>query len=180
MPKRMIVYASKTGTTKDCALELQSYLGQADMYDLRHGIPYVTDDYDTVILGSSIRMGNIQRRAKKFIVQNKVALFRVDLGLFICNGAIDSSDDLFEANIPPGLLRHASVISSFGGDCSLEKQRGLSRLILKKFMTAASQIKGFKEPHVMHGVIRRFAQEIEKTEEKSARRARQGKTRPIY
>ena len=150
MPKRMIVYASKTGTTKDCALELQSYLGQADMYDLRHGIPYVTDDYDTVILGSSIRMGNIQRRAKKFIVQNKVALFRVDLGIFICNGAIDSSDDLFEANIPPGLLRHASVISSFGGDCSLEKQRGLSRLILKKFMTAASQIKGFKEPHVMH------------------------------
>ena len=180
MPKRMIVYASKTGTTKDCALELQSYLGQADMYDLRHGIPYVTDDYDTVILGSSIRMGNIQRRAKKFIVQNKVALFRVDLAFLSATVPLILPMISLRQTSPPGLLRHASVISSFGGDCSLEKQHGLSRLILKKFMTAASQIKGFKEPHVMHGVIRRFAQEIEKTEEKSARRARQGKARPIY
>lgn len=150
------------------------------MYDLRHGTPMSQMTMTRSFWAAVFAWVIFTNEPKNSLYKTMVALFRVDLGLFICNGAIDSSDDLFEANIPPGLLRHASVISSFGGDCSLEKQRGLSRLILKKFMTAASQIKGFKEPHVMHGVIRRFAQEIEKTEEKSARRARQGKTRPIY
>ena len=168
MPKRMIVYATKTGTTRACARELQSYLPDAELYDLRDGIPYVTDAYDTVILGGSIRMGTLNRRAKIFIVRNKEELLSgsVHVGLFICNGVIDSADDLLEANIPAGLLRRADVVSTFGGDCDPEKQHGLDKLILKKFLSAAQKNKKFEPPKILHGVIRRFAQEIEKAEAK--------------
>ena len=62
MGKCMIVYASCTGVTRECAEALAQKIGECELFDLDYGIPYVVG-YDTVILGSYDHMGNVARTA---------------------------------------------------------------------------------------------------------------------
>lgn len=164
MPKRMIVYASRGGATKECAERLAALLGDCELYDAELGTPYVVD-VDTVIIGSYIHMGTVNSGVKRFIVQNGKELpdEKINVGLFICSAVLEQADDVIEANFPRFLLEKACAISSFGGRLGSENLSGMDRLIAKKFEKLYRK-NGGQPPVILDRVIERFADEILRAE----------------
>ena len=155
MKKCMIVYASRTGTTENCAQLLAKKFPQAELYDLAYGIPYVLD-CDTVIVGSYVHAGNISRRVKQFLVKNREALLHVHLGLYICNAVLAQADAILQWNFPRDLLQHAVCISTFGGELHIEQLHGLQRMMVRRMRTVDAQ-RSADEPHLLPHIIEEFA-----------------------
>ncbi len=68
--KTLICYASKTGTTKKAAGLLAEYFEDVTVMDLEKEKVNLCD-FDCVIIGGSIRMGQLHKAAKKFIIEKK-------------------------------------------------------------------------------------------------------------
>ena len=64
-----IFYASKTGTTYKCAKLLQEKLPGAKLIEINKK-NYNLNNFDFIIIGSSIRMTKFHKRAKKFLKRN--------------------------------------------------------------------------------------------------------------
>ena len=56
----LIIYDGKSGTTQKAANLLKEYLPQAETVDIKK-LNHNLASYDTVIIGSAIRMGNISK-----------------------------------------------------------------------------------------------------------------------
>ncbi|MDF2632469.1 MAG: hypothetical protein K0Q85_1065, partial [Caproiciproducens sp.] len=104
--KILIAYAGKTGTTEKCAKRLCEKLTNATTVDLNLQTPDI-GQFDTVIVGGSIRMGQLHKKAKKFIEQNAVGLQTKKAAYFLCCGSEGNSAELFSKNFPKELLDRA-------------------------------------------------------------------------
>lgn len=128
--KSVIVYASKTGTTKKCAQELANRLGKIEIYDIEEEEKDISS-YDLVIIGSSIRIGMFHPKMKHWIEQNKQKLLEKEVAYFICCGFSENTQQYLENNIPKDLLEKAILMQSFGGELNLEQQKGIDKFIVK-------------------------------------------------
>lgn len=128
--KTLIAYASKTGTAKQCAEALAGRIPGSVLCDLTREQPN-PEAYDTVILGGSVRMGQIHNDLKKYAQGAQQALKGKRLGLFITCGYDDLAQTIIQNNLPEALVSAAKVKMSFGGEMDLEKQKGFDRIICK-------------------------------------------------
>ncbi len=126
----LIIFSSRYGYTRECALKLSSLLDQptAVIDADRQEIPS-PDSFSTVIIGSSIYMGQISSRITDFFTHSREKLAGKKIGLFLCCGRKTE----FAANLgrvfPDWLVRSAVVTSNFGGELRSEKMSFLHRLI---------------------------------------------------
>ena len=118
----LIAYASKTGTTAECAAQLAALLPGASLCDLTKETPEI-GRFDAVIVGGCVRMGALHKAAAGFLRENAPKLLGKPLGLFTCNG--------IRASVPAELLEHAVCIRSFGGRIEPERLHGPDRWIAK-------------------------------------------------
>ncbi|MDO4357757.1 MAG: flavodoxin domain-containing protein [Clostridia bacterium] len=128
--KTLIAYASKTGTARRCAEALAGRVEGAALCDLTKEQPDPSG-YDAVILGGSVRMGQIHNDLKKYAQGAQDVLKDKRLGLFITCGYDDLADTIIENNLPEALVSAAKVKMSFGGEMDLDKQKGFDRIICK-------------------------------------------------
>lgn len=71
--RTLIIYASKNGCTEDCARYLKEKLGKnAVVTNVENKIPKM-DDFDTILIGSSVHMGKIQKKSRLFVDAIKVS-----------------------------------------------------------------------------------------------------------
>lgn len=83
--KKLIVYTSKTGTTEKCIKNISEKLKDITIVNLdKRDIDI--DEYDLIIIGTSIRMGMINKKVKKFINKNFHILMNKNVAYFICCG----------------------------------------------------------------------------------------------
>ena len=68
--KTVILYETKTGTTEKCANLLAEKLNDVTVINLRKGALDL-NSFDCIIVGGSIRIGALNKYAKKFIEKNK-------------------------------------------------------------------------------------------------------------
>ena len=70
--KNLIIYASKTGTTKKCAALLAANLGaeSCTLWNIDDGEPELSS-FDCAAVGSYIRMGVIDKRISAFIEKHR-------------------------------------------------------------------------------------------------------------
>lgn len=149
----LIAYASKTGTTKECAERLAAQLPDALLCDLTRE----TRDpalFDTVIVGGSIRMGMLHRAAAGYLKTHEQALLSKRLGLFICNCFVDREAEMLKTAVPQGLLSHALCACSFGGRMDMSRQRGIDKLVCKM---AAKSVSGGGAGDILPERIEQFA-----------------------
>ena len=131
--KILILYASKNGVTKQCAEIL------ADALNKRHEVTVVSakedklpcpDGFDVAVVGSSVRMGAINKKIKKYLKENTEALSKINTAVFLCCGSAESFEEYCSISIPKrletSLGRHY-----FGGELKPEKLKGLDKLIVK-------------------------------------------------
>lgn len=126
----LIAYASKTGTTAECAAQLAALLPGASLCDLTKETPEI-GRFDAVIVGGCIRMGALHKAAAGFLRENAPKLLGKPLGLFTCNGLMDTEMQVLRASVPAELLEHAACIRSFGGRIEPERLHGPDRWIAK-------------------------------------------------
>lgn len=112
--RTLILYATKSGASRECAELLTLKISNSTICDMTARTPDIKD-FDTIVVGSGVRMGRFYRPAKKFINKNMDALLSKRTAFYLCNGSPDTLQKVIEKNIPKALIDHAVCIESFGG-----------------------------------------------------------------
>lgn len=153
-----IFYAGKSGTTEKCANKLASKLAYSKTYNLCNEAPNI-DNYDFIIIGSSIRVGLIHKKVKIFINNNKEKLLNKKVAYFICNGILSEENKIFQNNFSKELLNNSIIYKSFGGELILSNQKGIDKFITKMIMKDVN----FVEPKIDYEIIDDFIIKVKNT-----------------
>ncbi|MFZ5974950.1 MAG: flavodoxin domain-containing protein [Bacillota bacterium] len=132
--KTLIAYASKYGTTRDCANMLAEKFGaDAAVIDLKTKPKTDLDVYDQIILGSPMYMGRIQKTVKNLCKDNHDLLLKKRIAFFVCG--LSNKDEVrtyLQSQFSEDLLEHAAAIRHFGGEIRLENAKFMDKFILEK------------------------------------------------
>ena len=153
--KTVICYGTKTGTAGECAKKLKALLPDAVLCDIEKD-KVTLSEYDCIVVGGSIRMGQLHKAAKNFIVKNADLLKQKRCAFFICNGFLDQAEGFLIQNIDKELLEHALCAASFGGKLELEKLKGMDKFIAKA-VTNSMKDNPDAVPKIHEENIREFA-----------------------
>lgn len=131
--RSLIIYGTKKGTTEACAKKLKGYMkGEVEVINIKDIKDIDINNYDTVIIGSSVYAGQFIKEIKEFIQSNINKLKDKTIGLFICcmsQGEI--IDKQFKDNVPEEILQAAKVKENFGGEFKFSKMNFFEKTIIK-------------------------------------------------
>ncbi|WP_026881960.1 flavodoxin domain-containing protein [Clostridium akagii] len=147
--KTLIVYATKHEFTKNCVVRLSEKLhGNVDIFNLKEDKDIVVSDYDNVIIGGPIYMGQMIKEVKQFCLNNSEALTREKIGLFVC-GMSDSEKITSELNqyFPETLISNATI-GIFGGAFVFKNMNFFERLIIKLVSKTNEDMSNYKEKDI--------------------------------
>ena len=134
MSETLIVYATKHGSTEECAKALASQMtSESDLINLKESKQIDINAYSKIIIGGSIYAGRIQKEISEFCSKNKAELSNKKLGFFICcmaEGEVSAKQ--IEASFPTELLNKALAKEGFGGKFDFRKMNFLEKIIVKK------------------------------------------------
>lgn len=112
--KVLIAYSTKSGATKKCAEILAEQFTDCTIADLEKERPSL-EDFDTILVGSGIRMGKIYKPVKNFIHSNLSKLLAKRTAIYFCNAYPEKLQKAIEKNIPEELRISSLCIRSLGG-----------------------------------------------------------------
>ena len=129
--KTLIVYATKYGCTQDCVSTLKDKLsGEVHAFDTVKGNVPDAKDYDSVIIGGSVYMGQINKKLKGYMEKNKEVLLSKKLGLFVVCGFMDKQQENLGNAFPQVLRSHAASVECFGGEIRKDKMGFLHKKVV--------------------------------------------------
>lgn len=129
----LIVYMTHHGTTRKVVERLVEGLGSANTTAVNLEKNHSPDlsDFQTIIIGGSIHMGQIQTGVKRFCEGYKDQLLTKQLGLFLCFMNRDLGQEEFDNAYPEELRNHAKAHGLFGGELLFEKMNFIEKFIVK-------------------------------------------------
>ena len=126
----MIIYSTHGGVIKKCAEMLAAELGEQhniSYFDARREELPSPRGYDAVVIGSSVRMENINGKIKKYVKKHTYELNVMPCAVFLCCGFTrlfpEYSETLFPKHFEPSLGYHL-----FGGELKPDKIKGIDKL----------------------------------------------------
>ena len=130
----LIVYMTHHGTTRKVVDRLVNGIntGTTHAVDLEKNESPEFSGYDSVIIGGSIHIGQIQPRIKRFCEQHKETLLGKKLGLFICFMNQELAKQEFDNAYPEELRNHATAKGLFGGELLMEKMNLIEKFMVSK------------------------------------------------
>ena len=164
----LIAYATKSGTTGDCARELGTYFSAHTVTyaDLSKEQP-APSAFDVVIVGSYIRGGKIAKAVSAYIKNNLEDITARRFGLYLCCGSSDNALGYFKTNFDMELWEKAAAAMTFGGEARVDRQKGMDKLIMKLMLHAIrannrneDRDRDIPLPALIPENIRRFADQI--------------------
>ena len=111
--KTLILYESKMGFTKKCADYLHTKIIDNDIYDIEDK-KYKLKDYDRILIGAPIYIGEIEKTTKDFINNNKLLLLEKELGLFCAGMNSEEFHIAVQDSLPPNIFYHADIVHCGG------------------------------------------------------------------
>ena len=132
--KILIAYATKNGTTRECAelLAAQFKSHEVTLIRIGKGGESVPDarEYDVVIFGSNVRMAKIDRELSEYLNANEDMIKGVRHAFFLCCGFVDCFEDYLYKNIPETLIESSETVACFGGSLDKHKAKGIDRFVI--------------------------------------------------
>ncbi len=114
--KTLVAYGTKYGYSEECAQQLAKKLkGDVSLVNLMKEKAPDLREFDSVVVGASVYMGQIQKKVKRFMALNESILQTKRLGLYMAAGTVDGIEGQFSKNFPDSLLQIAVAKESFGG-----------------------------------------------------------------
>ena len=149
--KILIVYATHGGVAKRCAEMLGRELEEQDEITYADGrVEEISDPqaFDVVIIGSSVRFENIDKRIKKYVKNNLDKLCSMPCGVYLCCGFTrlfgEYSETLFPKRFKPSLGFHL-----FGGELKPDKLSGFDKIAVM-IMRGSIKSQDFEESDSDH------------------------------
>ena len=132
--KILIAYATRNGTTRECAEILAECLKKQDVTLVQIGkggepVPSI-ENYDVVVFGSSVRMAKIDKTISEYLRKNTDKLMGRRCAYFLCCGLTDCFEDYLYKNIPESLIENAEAVSCFGGSLDKNRAKGFDRWLI--------------------------------------------------
>ena len=147
--KTLILYATKHGATKEIAKRIAAQMEGAVLHNLAQPVPRL-EDFDCVVIGSSVYAGSIRKEAKAFLAKNASEVTGKTLGLFL--SCFSPNENFFTKNFPAQLLQTAKAKAFLGGAFNPEIASGIERFITKTVTKQKGHIDRIDE-----GKIKEFA-----------------------
>lgn len=88
-------------------------------------------NYETIVIGGSIHIGQIQPGIKRFCERYKGQLLQKRLGLFLCFMNKELGHQEFENAFPEELRNHAIANGLFGGELLIEKMNFVEKFMVR-------------------------------------------------
>lgn len=110
----LILYSTKSGASRECAELLATKIMDCSICDIAKSTPDI-ESFDTLIVGSGVRMGKIYKPAKNFIDKNIDVLLSKNTAFYLCNSYPDTLQKAIDNNIPQKIIDGAICIKSLGG-----------------------------------------------------------------
>ena len=132
--KTLIIYGSKYGFTEDCARELKFKIkDDVNLTSISKASKVNLKDYDRIVIGTPIYMGNIYKSVKSFCDIKKEELLSKNIRFFVVGlGGPETTMKNFDETMDSELLSHSLDNAYFGGAYVLEKMNFFERTIMKK------------------------------------------------
>lgn len=157
--KTIIIFCTNHGCVEKAAGQIAEILGpETTLHHLKSKKQANLHNYDRVIIGGSIHIGQIQKKLKEFYTKNMEILLEKELGIFICcmeegEKAKKEMHDVF----PKQLLNHAKATACLGGEFNFEKMNFLEKMMVKKVAKVDHTVS-----RLDHEAIRNFSQQMNK------------------
>ncbi len=158
--KTAIIYAKSQHCTEKAVHELVSRLsGELELIDLRHQSPPTIDQFDRIIIGSSLRKGKVQKEIHDFCTSNLSALQSKQIGLFVCTFNIPeiARGEMLNA-YPEELHQLAKTEAIFKAELNAEKMNLLKKMLAKRLPRVVQHDLKLDDQS-----IERFATKMERT-----------------
>ncbi len=140
--KTLIVYATTYGYTVDCVQSLcEQIKGEKSAINISKNNNISIDGFDTIVIGGSIYMGQIQKQVKNFCNENLEVLKQKNIALFLCCGFVHNFELNLKNSYPSELLNIAFSKECFGGELRLERMKFAHKMITN-LMKKATQDDG--------------------------------------
>lgn len=150
MMKTAIIYASSRGTTEKAAELLKGKIdGEVTLINAKKEKEINLENYDSVILGSSIHAGMVQGKIKNLMELNQEQLTTKRIGLFICcMSEGDKALQQFEMAYPENLRNQAVATGLFGGEFVFSKMNFFEKIIIKMIDKKATDTSTLSEDEI--------------------------------
>lgn len=128
--KTILLYESKHGCTKKCGTYIKEKNHIEEMVKLSDFKGDIMN-YDKVIIGTPVYVGQIHKKVKAFIETNMQVLLKKDVHIFICAMNIEGYEQMLVMNFDESLRQHATI-THVGGAYDFNQLGWFSKLIVKK------------------------------------------------
>ncbi len=161
--KVLIVYSSKYGAATWAAEEMKKNLEQSgeaecSLVNIRNQTPPSPDNYDGIILGSSVFAGQVNKKIITWGENHTAELKKKPLGLFVtCLASGETAIGYIESNFPPALLAHAKAKDSTGGLADFATFGWLDRFLLKN-VAKLTETTDSRDPDRVKEFVQKFIQ----------------------
>ena len=136
--KTIIIYGSTYGYAKDCASELSRQLkGEVLLVDVSTDTIPTIGEFDNVVIGGSIYMGQISKKIKAYCTSNIDLLKTMRVGLFLCSGLPEDLEKNIKNAFSEELLKKAISVEYFGGELRIEKMKFTHKILTGLMKKAA-------------------------------------------
>lgn len=112
--KTLILFASKHGCTQQAASRLAQQLSDADLRSVSQLAAIDLADYETVIVGGSIYVGQLDKALVQYLFSQMDVLRQQRVGLFVCCGQADKALEQLRSAFPSELVQLAVAQGYFG------------------------------------------------------------------
>jgi len=130
--KTLIIYASTYGYTQQMVNKMVQESDQHfDYINIVENKNIDLSKYDSLILGSSIYVGQINKDLKNFILENQAVIMTKKLGIFLACGFENQFNTHINNNFSVELINHASTIVNLGGEIKKEKLNFGHKILVK-------------------------------------------------
>ncbi|MBK5211906.1 MAG: hypothetical protein JJE36_06325 [Coriobacteriia bacterium] len=129
--KTAILYSTHFGYTGEAALALKEALKKpAKVIPFDNLNPPKIEEYDTIVLGSSIRMGLINPDFRSWLEKNKLELASKRIALFLACGFPKDFNTYIQNNFPREIIESSISTVAIGGKLD-GKMKWFDRLLVK-------------------------------------------------
>ncbi len=126
----MIIYGSEYGYTSECVQNLAKEIdGDVLTINVCKEIAPDIKEFDNLIIGGSIYMGQIQKKIKEFCTKNIAQIQTKKLGLFLSCGVAENFETHLANSFPEELLKCTTSKQCFGGELRLSKMKFMHKTI---------------------------------------------------
>ena len=146
--KTIILYATKYGAAEDIAQRIAKEIDGAIIHNLNKDAPAL-EEFDCIIIGSSVYAGKIRKEAKEFLAKNKDALLKKKFGLFVSGIGADGEKKYFNDNFPHEILQSAKAAGFLGGIFDPKKAGAFERFIVKLIIKHPDYINVIDEDRII-------------------------------